>query len=277
MHESLLFSLEFAALASHTLATKTNFSSVRPFPCYEVIIIVIDLRISHAADTARAKKINYFSLFPSLASKVLCFLSFFFVGLSTLSTFGSHTTQKRSPGTQHEMRNALKILPPLSQNDFFLLLLVCYFFSLLSLPSNSHREAALKTAFTEEEKKKLIFHFSTRRVDEAFLRARLCAACFTIRFNEYQLLTYTCTIHNLNLTNMNSVKALLFFYVIFIKIVCDTFFFSLLTFSLSLSRSLPFRLARRKIKRYYNFFSSKNQFERGERENRKGAMEGEIQ
>lgn len=131
MHESLLFSLEFAALASHTLATKTNFSSVRPFPCYEVIIIVIDLRISHAADTARAKKINYFSLFPSLASKVLCFLFCWFV--NPLDFRLTHDTKERP---RHTIWNAKCIKnPPAALAKWFLFASSCLLFFFPPFPS----------------------------------------------------------------------------------------------------------------------------------------------
>lgn len=87
----------------------------------------------------------------------------------------------------------------------------------------------------------------------------------SLKFNQIWLLTYTCTVRNLNLTNMNewgsSTSFFSFFYIIFMKIVCDIFILTPSQFS-------AFRLWQswRRLKRYYNFQSGER---RGERRKKK--------
>lgn len=78
-----------------------------------------------------------------------------------------------------------------SQNDFCLL----HFFLLYFSPFT------VQNAFTE--KKKLIFHLLTFRDREHFFRNTSSVCCF---FTDNESLTYTCTVRNLNLTNMNGLK-----------------------------------------------------------------------
>lgn len=123
---------------------------------------------------------------PEDEENELFFLLSFFC-LFNFSRFQLARRHKRAPWCAKCIRNPTEILSQW--------LLPC---SLLLLLQHSK----VQNAFIEA-KEKLIFHLSTRG-KRTLVSARLLSS--RLSFTNSQLLTYTCTIRKLNLTNMNGLK-----------------------------------------------------------------------